>query len=91
MIIYRLNSLLTNYPNPFNPTTKISYALPHASLVRLSIFNTLGQEVCTLVNQFEEPGYKLVSFDASNIPTGVYFYQLQSGNLTETKKLVLLK
>jgi hypothetical protein len=92
-------TLRQNYPNPFNPSTTISYAIPQASNVRLSIFNVLGEEIHTLVNEFEDAGYKSVSFDASSFPSGVYFYRIvakavhsgQADNFTETKKLVLLK
>jgi len=84
-------NLEQNYPNPFNPTTTISYSLPHESYVRLSIFNTLGQNVRTLVNQFEEAGNKSVSFDAGSLSSGVYFYRLQAGTFSNVKKLLLIK
>ena len=80
-----------NYPNPFNPSTIITYALSQPSKVRLSIFNTLGQEVLTLINQFEDAGYKSVSFDASQLPSSVYYYRLQAGNFTQVKKMLLTK
>ena len=83
--------LQQNYPNPFNPTTTISYQLPTESHVMLKIFDMLGREVSTLVNGVEEPGYKSVTFDASRLSSGLYYYRLQAGNFIETKKLLLLK
>lgn len=84
-------ALEQNFPNPFNPTTTISYSLPHESYVRLSIFNTLGQTVRTLVNQFEEAGNKSVSFDSGSLSSGVYFYRLQAGTFSDVKKLLVIK
>jgi hypothetical protein len=83
--------LYQNYPNPFNPTTTISYDLPVRSRVRLSIYNILGQEVATLVDSEQEPGRYDVKFDASDLPSGVYFYTLQTPYFTKTNKMVLVK
>ncbi len=83
--------LRQNYPNPFNPTTVISYQLSAASDVTLSVFDILGREVATLVNGKQTAGYYDVTFDASNLPSGVYFYRLQAGSYNETMKLMLLK
>jgi hypothetical protein len=80
-----------NYPNPFNPSTTIQYALPARSHVNLSLFNTLGQQVAELVNEELEAGYHEVSFDAKNLPSGVYFYRIQAGTFVETKRLLLLR
>ena len=80
-----------NYPNPFNPSTTISYELPRASTVSLKIFNTLGQEIATLVNEGKEAGYYQAVWNASNVPSGIYFYRLQAGEFVETKKAILLK
>jgi hypothetical protein len=83
--------LYQNYPNPFNPSTTISYDLPVRSRVKLSIYNILGQEVATLVNAEQEPGRYSVKFDASGLPSGVYFYTLQTPYFTKTNKMVLVK
>ncbi len=80
-----------NFPNPVNPTTVIRYSLPTATQVRLTIYNTLGQEVSTLVNGIQDAGYKLVKWTAAAMPSGVYFYRLQAGQFSETKKLLLLR
>ena len=79
-----------NYPNPFNPSTVISYSLPKTSIVSLRIFNTLGQELTTLVNERKEAGYYQVTWNAT-VPSGIYFYRLQAGEFVETKKMILLK
>lgn len=87
-ITYNLNQ---NYPNPFNPTTKISYSIPRAGLVTLRIYNILGQEVQTLVNQYQNPGDYKINFNASSLPSGIYLYRLTSDNFVQIKKMVLLK
>ena len=91
-------SLRQNYPNPFNPTTKIPYALPISSRVRLKIFNMLGQQVKTLVDEIQEAGFKTVEFDATTLPSGVYAYRLearsvldQTNSFSEGRKAVFLK
>jgi len=91
-------SLSQNYPNPFNPSTTISYAIPNSGNVVLKIYNVLGQQLKTLINQFQSAGTHKVSFDASSLSSGVYFYSIQvypanSGvdNFTKVKKMVLLK
>ena len=83
--------LANNYPNPFNPSTKISYSIPNTSLVQLKVFNPLGKEIATLVNEQKPAGNYEVNFNTSNIPSGVYFYQLRAGDFIQTKKMVLLK
>jgi hypothetical protein len=80
-----------NYPNPFNPSTTIRYGLPTRSHVTLTVFNTVGQQVSTLLNETEEPGYHDVRFDASGLASGVYFYRLMAGDYVATKKLVVLR
>jgi photosystem II stability/assembly factor-like uncharacterized protein len=84
-------NLEQNYPNPFNPTTKIKYSIPEAGNITLSVYNTVGQEVAILLNGHSEAGNFEVSFDASNLPSGVYLYKLQSANSVQTKKMMLLK
>lgn len=80
-----------NYPNPFNPSTTIRYALPSKAHMTLTVFNTLGQQVATLVNETQDAGYHDVRFDGSGFASGVYFYRLRAGEYVSTKKLVLLK
>lgn len=89
--------LSQNYPNPFNPTTKIKYRIPllggdaRGGLVSLKVFNTLGEEVALLVNEEKQPGNHEVKFDGSNLPSGVYFYRLQTSSFIQTKKFILLR
>lgn len=80
-----------NYPNPFNPSTTIEYSVPTGEFVSLKVFNALGQEVETLVNQMQTAGNYRVQFDASRLSTGVYFYRLQAGQHVSVKKMALLK
>jgi photosystem II stability/assembly factor-like uncharacterized protein len=80
-----------NYPNPFNPVTVIRYTLPVTSLVNLKVYNLLGQEVATLVNEEMKPGTYNVTWDASSSCSGMYFCRLTAGNFVETKKLILLE
>ncbi len=84
-------TLFQNYPNPFNPTTCISYSLENREQVRLRIFDILGKEVATLVNEEKPAGAYEVRFDAANLSSGIYFYTLQTSKAVETKKFVLLK
>ena len=84
-------NLLQNYPNPFNPTTTISFDLPQQSEVNLTVYNTLGQEVTTLINEVKHAGRHHIVFDASNLPSGVYIYRIKAGLYTGTKKMVLVK
>ena len=86
--IFRLGQ---NYPNPFNPNTTINYELPIKSSVTLKIVDILGNEVETLVNEEKNAGYYQISFDGSNISSGIYFYTLQTENYFVTKKMILLK
>lgn len=84
--------LSDNYPNPFNPTTTISFNLPEAGSVKLSVFNSVGQEIETLINDSVMlPGYHSLTWNAANQSTGVYFYTLQSGETTITKRMLLVK
>ena len=83
--------LAQNYPNPFNPVTTIGYSLPKQTRVTLRIYDVLGRELATLVNETQSPGRKSVEFDAGTLSSGVYYYRLEAGNYIETKKLILLK
>jgi hypothetical protein len=83
--------LAQNYPNPFNPNTKISYSLPDAAPVSLKVYNALGQEVITLVNEDQPAGIHTVDFNGSNLPSGVYVYQLQAGTVSGLRKMILMK
>jgi hypothetical protein len=87
----RVFAMSQNYPNPFNPTTTIAYQLPKESFVKVTLYNALGQEIRTLVNETEQAGYKSVSFDGSSLASGTYFYRISAGAFTDVKKLVLLK
>jgi hypothetical protein len=80
-----------NYPNPFNPTTRIQYSLEKAGAVTLRVYNVLGLEVATLVNGHQEAGSYAVPFNGAGLSSGVYFYRLEAGSLNATKKLVLMK
>ena len=91
--------LSQNYPNPFNPTTKIKYTIPTAIIrqaqsevfASLNIYDVLGNEIATLVNEEKSVGSYQVEFDGAELTSGIYFYRLRAGNFTETKKMLLLK
>ncbi len=84
-------SLFQNYPNPFNPLTHISFSIPVTSNVKLVIYDLLGNEIITLVNELKSPGIYKVKFDAAEFSSGIYFYILNAGNFIETKKMVLIR
>ncbi|GBD89246.1 Ycf48-like protein precursor [bacterium BMS3Abin03] len=90
-------NILQNYPNPFNPSTKIKFTIAPPNLpggeafVTLKVYDVLGREVATLVNEEKPPGSYEVEFDGSNLPSGVYFYRLKAGNYSQVKKMVLLR
>ena len=83
--------LFQNYPNPFNPTTKIEYRISDRSFVSLKVYNILGDEVATLVNEEKQTGVYNVNFDASGLSSGMYLYKLQAGSFVEMKKMILLR
>jgi hypothetical protein len=91
-------SLAQNFPNPFNPTTQIAYDLAEQSTVRLTVYNVLGEKMATLVDGMEPAGHRSASWNASGIPSGVYFYKLEAvgttqrgGSFTQIRKMILLK
>jgi flagellar hook assembly protein FlgD len=81
----------SNYPNPFNPTTTITYSLPKKSFVKLSIYDLLGREITTLVNEETHSGTHQVTWNAQNVPSGIYFYNITPGNYSKTNKMIFLK
>jgi hypothetical protein len=83
--------LMQNYPNPFNPATTIIFSVPKTSFITIKIYDILGREIKTLVNEEKSAGNYSVQFTGSNLSSGIYFYRLQSGNYSQTKKLILLK
>ncbi|MGB2959507.1 MAG: T9SS type A sorting domain-containing protein, partial [Bacteroidota bacterium] len=83
--------LLQNYPNPFNPSTTIAFAVPHGGFVTLKVYNLLGEEVATLIAGDHAAGTFKATWDASELPSGVYFYRLMAGDYVQTKKAVLMK
>jgi hypothetical protein len=84
-------SLEQNYPNPFNPTTSIKYQVSNISNVSLKVYDIIGNEIATLVNEIQPAGIYEVNFNASSLPSGVYFYKLQASSFSETKKMLLMK
>ena len=84
-------NLSQNYPNPFNPSTIIKYSIPESGIVRLAVYNLIGEEVAVLADGFSEAGFYEVTFDASSLPSGAYFYKLQSENSVVAKKMLLMK
>ncbi|MCZ6704250.1 MAG: T9SS type A sorting domain-containing protein, partial [Ignavibacteria bacterium] len=80
-----------NYPNPFNPETIIKYGIPTKTNVQLSIYNALGEMIKVLLNEVQTAGNYEVPFNASNLPSGIYFYRIQAEAFVETKKMVLMK
>jgi hypothetical protein len=84
-------ALYQNYPNPFNPSTIIKFDVPSSSFVNISIYNTIGERIATLVNKQMEAGVHFTRFDASNMPSGIYIYRLTAGNIVFTNKMMLIK
>ncbi len=83
--------LQQNYPNPFNPTTTIEFAVAHRSKVSLKLFDLLGREIATLVDEEMTPGQYKLQFEGAHLPSGVYFYMMKAENFVASKKLILLK
>ena len=84
-------TLSQNYPNPFNPSTKIDFELPVNGKVTIKVYDIMGREVGTFVNEFKDAGYHTIVFDGSNLSSGIYFYTLSSINIRETKRMLLIK
>jgi len=84
-------SLEQNYPNPFNPSTKIGFTIPEAGFASLKVYDVAGREVAVLVNGRKEAGEYTAQLDASNLPSGVYFYTLRSSGFSSSKKMLLIK
>ena len=84
-------ALAQNYPNPFNPSTIINWEMPQAGLVTLKIYDVLGREIVTLINEELNAGNHEATFNASGISSGIYFYQLKANNYIQTKKMILMK
>ena len=83
--------LLQNYPNPFNPVTAIRYSTPKRSIVSLKVYDLIGNEIVTLVNEEKEKGIYSLNFNASSLASGMYLYRLETGSFADTKKMILLK
>ena len=83
--------LSQNYPNPFNPSTEINYSVPNAGVVKLVVYNSLGQKLTELVNKYQQAGNHSINFNAANLASGIYFYRLSSGAYVQSKKMILLK
>jgi len=84
-------TLMQNYPNPFNPSSTISYSVPEIVFVSIRVYDVLGNQVAILVNEEKPIGIYEIEFDATKLPSGIYFYKLQAGSFVETKKMVLMK
>ncbi len=90
-IIVKEFELFQNYPNPFNPTSTIKYQIPELDFVTLKVYDVLGNEIATLVNEEKPAGTYEVEYKGSGLPSGIYFYRLQANTFVETKKMVLIK
>ncbi len=84
-------SLHQNYPNPFNPNTTIEYSIPENSIVTIKAYDLLGKEVATIINKYQEYGSYIVTWNASNLSSGIYVYKLTAGKYSESKKMILNK
>jgi photosystem II stability/assembly factor-like uncharacterized protein len=84
-------ALFQNYPNPFNPSTTISYSLANSEMISIKVYDIIGNEVAELVNKYQQAGNYNISFDASNLPSGIFFYSIKAGSFFKTRKMILLK
>jgi hypothetical protein len=84
-------ALSQNFPNPFNPLTTIRYSLPLSANVKLAVYDLLGREITTLVNEEQSAGWKEVEWNAKNISSGIYFYKLTTGIFVDIKKMIVVK
>ncbi|MEP7146584.1 MAG: T9SS type A sorting domain-containing protein [bacterium] len=84
-------SLSQNYPNPFNPKTKINYSLPIEGIVKITIYNSLGQTIKELVNEFKGIGSYTTEFNGSSLSSGIYYYKIETGNFSQVRKMILIK
>lgn len=84
-------ALYSNYPNPFNPSTKIRYAISQTAFTSIKVYSIVGEEVATLINELKTPGIYEINFDGTELTSGTYFYKLESGNFSQTKKMIILK
>jgi hypothetical protein len=84
-------ALSQNYPNPFNPTTKIKYAVPYDGFVNIAVFNVLGEKVANIVNSIHKAGNYELTFDATNLASGIYIYRMEAGDFVSIKKMMILK
>ena len=84
-------ALQQNFPNPFNPVSIIRYDIPKANFVRISVYDILGEEIRSLVSEEKNPGTYEVTFDAKNLPSGIYFYTIRAGEFSQSRKMILMK
>ena len=83
--------LSQNYPNPFNPVTNLGFGISNLGFVSLKVYDVLGNEVITLVNEIKTAGYYEVDFDGSNLPSGIYYYKLEADSFSQVRKMMLVK
>jgi len=83
--------LYQNFPNPFNPVTKFQFDLPQDGIVTLKVYNTLGEELSAVLDEYKPRGKYTISFNGSNLPSGVYYYKIKAGNFIQVKQMILIK
>ena len=84
-------SLNQNFPNPFNPETHLEFGIPNLGFVSLKVYDILGKEVKTLIYEIKNPGRYKVVFDGSSLPSGIYYYKIESGNFSQVRKMILIR